>query len=58
MNYTSTRNSEISASCSEVISKGISDDGGLFVPTELPRYSISDIGKLINSNYIFIAKTL
>lgn len=34
--YKSTRNSENMISCSEAIIKGIAEDGGLYVPTEIP----------------------
>ncbi len=37
MNYCSTRNKDISVSASESILKGISDDGGLFVPVSFPK---------------------
>lgn len=36
MEYTSTRDKSVRVSASRAISKGISDDGGLFVPTEIP----------------------
>ena len=34
--YTSTRNSEERMTASQAVLKGIADDGGLFVPTEIP----------------------
>ena len=34
MLYKSTRNSNVKVTAAEAISKGISDDGGLFVPDE------------------------
>lgn len=44
MNYTSTRNSLISITAAEAIVKGISDEGGLFVPSEeLPKLSMEQI---------------
>ena len=39
MKYKSTRNSDIRLEASEVIVKGISDEGGLFVPESLPNIS-------------------
>lgn len=36
MNYKSTRNSKIKYNSAKAISRGISEEGGLFVPTELP----------------------
>ncbi len=35
--YTSTRDKSVRISASQAILKGLSDDGGLFVPTALPR---------------------
>ncbi len=37
MKYISTRNKKISISASEAIIQGISKDGGLFVPTSIPK---------------------
>ncbi|UKI21856.1 MAG: hypothetical protein L6V83_02470 [Christensenella sp.] len=39
MKYTSTRNSKVEISASQAIVKGISDDGGLFVPSSFPILS-------------------
>lgn len=39
MRYQSTRNSELKLSASQVISRGISEEGGLFVPECLPQLS-------------------
>lgn len=39
--YKSTRNSDITVTASEAILKGLADDGGLFVPVEIPRLSVS-----------------
>lgn len=41
MYYTSTRDNSIRLKASEAILKGLSDDGGLFVPTEFPKLSKS-----------------
>ena len=43
MNYVSTRNTEIKVSASQAITKGISSEGGLFVPENLPAVSIAEI---------------
>jgi len=51
MKYTCTRNSKIEISASEAIVKGISDDGGLFVPSSFPIFSLDDIKSLINLDY-------
>ena len=39
--YTSTRDANIEISASQAIIKGLSDDGGLFVPTQFPRLDTS-----------------
>lgn len=39
--YKSTRSNEKTATASEAILKGLADDGGLFVPTEIPKLDIS-----------------
>ncbi len=41
MFYTSTRDNNIKLTASEAILKGLSDDGGLFVPSEFPKLSKS-----------------
>jgi len=41
MFYSSTRNNSIKLTASEAILKGLSDDGGLFVPSEFPKLSKS-----------------
>lgn len=37
MNYISTRNKNVKLTSAEAIKKGLSDDGGLFVPDEFPK---------------------
>ena len=39
--YKSTRNSVKTVSASEAILKGLADDGGLFVPTSIPKLDVS-----------------
>lgn len=51
MKYTCTRNSKIEISASEAIVKGISNDGGLFVPSSFPILSLADIENLIPLDY-------
>ncbi len=41
MKFLSTRNSNLKISAREAIVKGISDDGGLFVPESFPKFDIS-----------------
>ena len=52
MNYKSTRNSAEVVSSAQAIARGISADGGLFVPEEIPQMSIEEIGELIEESYV------
>lgn len=56
MYYTSTRDKSVRVTASEAITKGISSDGGLFVPTEIPKISEDFIKELIPLSYIERAK--
>ena len=51
MNYKSTRNSQISVSSAQAIAQGISAEGGLFVPDQLPQFSYSDLHELSKCTY-------
>ena len=39
--YRSTRNSEVTVTCIAGILKGLADDGGLFVPDQIPKLDVS-----------------
>ena len=43
MFYNSTRNSEVKVSSAEAITQGISEEGGLFVPEEIPSLTLDEI---------------
>lgn len=43
MYYKSTRDSGVNKSSAEAIVQGISSDGGLFVPSEIPEISMDEI---------------
>ena len=58
MLYTSTRNKNIRVSAAQAIAQGISEEGGLFVPCELPRFDIDKIGSMVDMSYIERAKTV
>ena len=58
MNYVSTRNTEVKVSASQAITKGISSEGGLFVPENLPAVSVAEIEKLASLDYIGRAKSI
>lgn len=58
MFYTSTRDRSIKVSSSQAIAHGISKDGGLFVPEEIPQISMEDIVRLAGCDYITRAKEI
>ncbi len=51
MYYKSTRDSSVNVSSAQAIAQGISVDGGLFVPSEIPSVSMDDIKKLGGMDY-------
>jgi len=51
MFYKSTRNSEVNVTSAQAIAQGISKDGGLFVPSEIPHVELSVIKELGNMSY-------
>ena len=51
MKYTSTRNNSKEFNFSEVFIKGLADDGGLYVPKSLKKYSTEELLELKNLNY-------
>ena len=55
MNYISTRNNQINYSSEQVLNYGLAPDGGLFIPRELPKFSLEDIKNLKNADYKDIA---
>lgn len=52
MKYSSTRNSDVKMTSSQAIAKGISADGGLFVPESIPQVSPEEIKALSGAGYI------
>lgn len=56
MNYISTRDKSVKVSASEAIARGISDEGGLFVPESFPILSDNDFKMMAESDYIGRAK--
>ncbi|MCM1285207.1 MAG: threonine synthase [Acetobacter sp.] len=58
MFYTSTRDNSIKVTASQAIAQGISEEGGLFVPCEIPEFSIEKISSMISMSYIDRAKTV
>ncbi len=51
MFYRSTRNKDTAIKSAEAIVKGISQEGGLFVPYEFPVISLDEISKLADMDY-------
>ncbi len=51
MKYVSTRNNSKEYSFEEVFIKGLADDGGLYVPTSLKKFSSDELSELKNLNY-------
>ena len=56
MFYTSTRDNSVKVSSAEAIAQGISKDGGLFIPTEIPSISKDFVDSLVPLSYIERAK--
>ena len=52
MLYSSTRDSDVSVESAEAIRRGISADGGLFVPENMPWLSYNEIKQLAASDYV------
>ena len=51
MRYVSTRDNSKEYSFEDVFIKGLADDGGLYVPTSLKKFSSDELSKLKNLNY-------
>ena len=58
MKYISTRDNSKEYSFEEVFIKGLADDGGLFVPREVKKYSAEEIKSLSSLNYQDLAKKI
>ena len=51
MYYKSTRDKSVKVTSAEAIAQGISKDGGLFVPSEIPKLSLEEIISLGDMSY-------
>ena len=58
MRYVSTRNTTKIYEFKDVFIKGLADDGGLFIPSSLPKYSEKEIQELKSLNYSDLAKKI
>jgi len=52
MRYTSTRDARVDVTSSQVIARGISPDGGLYLPRNIPALSLWEIKALADMDYI------
>ena len=43
MEFTSTRNNALRVSAAQAIVQGLSEEGGLFVPTSFPKLDVSEV---------------
>ncbi len=51
MNYRSTRNSALCVTSAYAVTKGLAEDGGLFVPESMPRFSDEELLDMCNKSY-------
>ncbi len=58
MDYKSTRNSALRVTSAQAIAQGISKDGGLFVPAQIPALTENDIKALCDMTYIERAESI
>ena len=58
MFYTSTRDKSIRVTAAQAIAQGISEEGGLFVPCEMPQFDLDKIGSMVSMPYTERAKTV
>ena len=58
MMYNSTTDKNVSVLSAQAIAQGISTDGGLFVPKDIPTYSSEDIKSMLNMSYNERAKKI
>ena len=58
MKYISTRDSSKEHSFEEVFIKGLADDGGLFIPKSLNKFTENEFNSLSKLNYQNLAKKI
>lgn len=51
MHYRSTRDSSLKVTSAAAIAQGISEDGGLFIPSEIPQISMEELKALADKSY-------
>lgn len=52
MFYKSTRNSDVNVTSAQAIAQGISEEGGLFVPSEIPAITLDEIKAMGDKPYV------
>lgn len=58
MQYISTRNKKLQVSSAAAIKQGLSEEGGLFVPSEIPTITLDEVQKLTGKSYIQRAQSI
>ncbi len=58
MNYISTRNASVKTTAAGAIARGISEEGGLFVPDSFPSLSVADFSRIAKLDYVGRAKEI
>ena len=58
MKYISTRNNKETFEFKDVFIKGLADDGGLFIPESLTKYSETEINSFAKLEYSDLAKKI
>jgi len=56
--YISTRNKNLNFSFKDVFLKGLSSEGGLFIPKKIKKYSDSELAKISKLNYKGLSKEI
>ncbi|MGI6403213.1 MAG: threonine synthase [Oscillospiraceae bacterium] len=51
MNYRSTRDNSVAVGSAHAIARGISPDGGLYLPEALPRLTLKDLEAMLDMDY-------
>ena len=52
MLFNSTRNNSLKVTSAQAIKQGLSVEGGLFVPEQIPQITLDEIAKLTKKDYI------
>ncbi len=58
MQYISTRNKKLQIDSAAAIKQGLSEEGGLFVPEEIPALSLEEVKQLTGKSYIQRAQVI